>query len=286
MICTVKDKTGSSIRRICDVLNVPRSGFYHAAKKTPSQVSDGELGDLIEDVFHTHRGRYGYRRIGRALAARGEVCAPARVRRIMRERSLKALQPRSFRPITSDGRADAPSPNLIAKDGLPEAPNRVWAGDITYIRTEDGWLYLAVVIDLYTRKLVGWSLAKNMRATLVVDALNKALDSYPKVEGRVFHSDRGSQYGSRLFRSLLAAEAMCQSMSARANPYDNAWTESVIGTIKRELIGDGWFENEDDTNLAIFEYIDGYYNTRRMHSSLGYLSPHEFEYGTLATSHT
>ena len=149
-----------------------------------------------------------------------------------------------------------------------------------------GWLYLAVVIDLYTRRLVGWSLAKNMRATLVVDALKKALDSCPKVEGRFFHSDRGSQYASNLFRSLLAAESMCQSMSARANPYDNAWTKSVIGTIKRELIGDGLFESEDDANLAIFEYIDGYYDTRRMHSSLGYLSPHEFEYGTLATSHT
>jgi|GEM_PF-2906684 len=186
IICAVKDKTGSSIRRICDVLNVPRSGFYHAANETPRQVSDGKLGDLIEDAFHTHRGRYGYRRIARALAARGEVCAPARVRRIMRERNLKALQPKSFRPMTSDGRADAPSPNLIAKDGLPEAPNRVWAGDITYIRTEHGWLYLAEVIDLYTRKLVGWALAKNMRATLVVGALNKALDSYPKVEGKSF----------------------------------------------------------------------------------------------------
>jgi len=277
MILAVSEKTGASIRRVCDVLDLPRSSFYHAARKTPTQVSDADLGDLVEEIFHAHRRRYGYRRIARELNAQGEVCAAARIRRIMREKRLKALQPRSFRPTTSDGRADAPSPNLVVARGLPSVPDQIWAGDITYIRSAMGWIYLAVVIDLCTRRLVGWSVADNMRSTLVVDALNKALDARPKFEGRVFHSDRGSQYGSRLFRSLLDAEKIDQSMSAKANPYDNAWSESVIGTIKRELIGDGQFEDIDDARTALFEYIDGYYNTSRRHSSLGYLSPSEFE---------
>ena len=277
MILAVGKTTGASIRRVCDVLDIPRSSFYHAAGKTPTQVSDAELGDLVEEIFHAHRRRYGYRRIACDLAARGEICAPARIRRIMRERGLEALQSKSFRPMTSDGRADAPSPNLIARDGLPETPDRIWAGDITYIRSAQGWIYLAVVIDLCTRRLVGWALADNMRATLVVDALDKALDARPQIENRIFHSDRGSQYGSRLFRSLLTAEKMQQSMSAKANPYDNAWSESVIGTIKHELIGDGEFEDIEDARTALFEYIDGYYNTSRRHSSLGYLSPAEFE---------
>jgi putative transposase len=285
MISTVKDKTGSGIRKICDVLDVPRSSFYYVAQMTPTQVSDRELGDLIEEIFRTHRSRYGYRRIASELTARGEVCAPARIRRIMRERNLKAIQPKRYRPQTSDGRADKPSDNLIAKEGLPTAPDQTWAGDITHIRTSRGWLYLAVVIDLFTRRIVGWALADNMRATLVVSALNNALDSRPKISNRIFHSDRGSQYGSRLFRSLLIAERMRQSMSAKANPYDNAWSESVIGTIKRELIGDGCFEDEADAKAAIFEYIDGYYNTERRHSSLGYQSPMAFERELLTIQH-
>jgi transposase InsO family protein len=202
----------------------------------------------------------------------------------MSQRSLRALQPKNFTPKTSDGRADRPSPNLLCGKPLPEVPNRAWAGDITFIPTATGWLYLAVVIDLCSRRIVGWSLADHMRSDLVVDALRQALQtrstqcSIKRLTDRpIFHSDRGSQYGSATFRNVLAKAGLLQSMSSRANPYDNAWTESFIGTLKHEMLHGGCFENADDARIEIFEYIEGYYNTHRKHSSLGYLSPNQFE---------
>jgi transposase InsO family protein len=194
----------------------------------------------------------------------------------MAERGLHALQPKNFLPKTSDGRADKPSPNLLAGRPLPEAPNRAWAGDITFIPTSTGWLYLAVVIDLGSRRIVGWSLADHMRSELVVDALRQALVVRPANEA-IFHSDRGSQYGSAAFRKVLATAGLRQSMSARANPYDNAWTESFIGTLKHEMLQNGCFENASDARTELFEYIEGYYNTHRKHSSIGYLTPSQFE---------
>jgi transposase InsO family protein len=276
MIQSVARQTGASIRKVCEVLGEARSSFYHAAAPTSSQLADRHLGDLIEGGFRRHRQRYGYRRIGEDLADRGVVCAPARIRRIMAERGLHALQPKNFLPKTSDGRADKPSPNLLAGRPLPEAPNRAWAGDITFIPTSTGWLYLAVVIDLGSRRIVGWSLADHMRSELVVDALRQALVVRPANEA-IFHSDRGSQYGSAAFRKVLATAGLRQSMSARANPYDNAWTESFIGTLKHEMLQNGCFENASDARTELFEYIEGYYNTHRKHSSIGDLTPCQFE---------
>ena len=276
MIQSVARQTGASIRKVCEVLGEARSSFYHAAAPTSSQLADRHLGDLIEGVFRRHRQRYGYRRIGEDLADRGVVCAPARIRRIMAERGLHALQPKNFLPKTSDGRADKPSPNLLAGRPLPEAPNRAGAGDITFIPTSTGWLYLAVVIDLGSRRIVGWSLADHMRSELVVDALRQALVVRPANEA-IFHSDRGSQYGSAAFRKVLATAGLRQSMSARANPYDNAWTESFIGTLKHEMLQNGCFENASDARTELFEYIEGYYNTHSKHSSIGYLTPSQFE---------
>ena len=276
MIQSVARQTGASIRKVCEVLGEARSSFYHAAAPTSSQLADRHLGDLIEGVFRRHRQRYGYRRIGEDLADRGVVCAPARIRRIMAERGLHALQPKNFLPKTSDGRADKPSPNLLAGRPLPEAPNRAWAGDITFIPTSTRWLYLAIVIDLGSRRIVGWSLADHMRSELVVDALRQALVVRPANDA-IFHSDRGSQYGSAAFRKVLATAGLRQSMSARANPYDNAWTESFIGTLKHEMLQNGCFENASDARTELFEYIEGYYNTHRKHSSIGYLTPSQFE---------
>ena len=164
------------------------------------------------------------------------TCAPARVRRLMAQNGLRALQPRSFAPKTSDGRTHAPSPNLVAAEPPPTRPHRAWAGDITHIPIEGGWAYLAVVIDLCTRRMVGWDLADNMRAGLVTAALGQGLETTGVAPGIIFHSDRGSQYGSGIFREQLAGISARLSMSGRANPYDNAWTESVIGTIKHELV--------------------------------------------------
>jgi len=276
MIQIVAQKTGGSVRKVCAVLGEARSSFYHAATPTATQVADAGFGDLIEAVFRRHRRRYGYRRVAQDLADRGVICAPGRIRRLMAQRALHALQPKNFLPKTSDGRADKPSPNLLSGQPLPEVPDRAWAGDITFIPTSAGWLYLAVVIDLCSRRIVGWSLADHMRSDLVLDALHQALQTRP-ANSTIFHSDRGSQYGSTPFRNALANAGLRQSMSARANPYDNAWTESFIGTLKHEMLQGGCFQNAHDARIEIFEYIEGYYNTHRKHSSIGYKTPIQFE---------
>jgi putative transposase len=276
MIQILAQKTGGSIRQVCTVLGAARSSFYHAATPTATQVADASLGDLIEAIFRRHRRRYGYRRISEELSDQGVICAPARIRRIMTQRGLHALQPKTFVPKTSDGRADHPSPNLLSGQPLPAAPDHAWAGDITFIPTSSGWLYLAVVIDLCSRRIVGWSLADHLRSDLVLDALHQALQTRP-VDRTIFHSDRGSQYGSTSFRNALAKAGLRQSMSARSNPYDNAWTESFIGTLKNEMLQDGCFENAGDARTEIFEYIEAYYNTHRKHSSIGYKTPSQFE---------
>jgi putative transposase len=277
MIQTLVTKTGASIRKVCAVLELPRSSFYHAARLTTTQVADAQLGDLLETLFHHHRRRYGYRRLAQELADRGLVCAPTRIRRLMAQRGLRALQPKNFLPRTSDGRADKPSPNLLVNQPLPTAPNQVWAGDITFIPTRQGWLYLAIVIDLCSRRIVGWSLADHLRSELVLAALRQALQTRRGHHPTIFHSDRGSQYGSTLFRTALAKAGLRQSMSARANPYHNAWSESFIATLKRELLQGGCFENASDARLQIFAYIDGYYYSHRKHSALGYNTPRQFE---------
>ncbi len=276
MIQIVAQKTGGSIRKVCAVLGEARSSFYHAAAPTALQVADASLGDLLEAVFRRHRRRYGYRRLAADLSDRGVTCAAARIRRLMAQRGLHAIQPKTFVPKTSDGRADKPSPNLLSGQPLPSAPDRAWAGDITFIPTSHGWLYLAVVIDLCSRRIVGWSLADHMRSDLVLAALDQALQTRP-ARHAIFHSDRGSQYGSTGFRKALAKAGLRQSMSARANPYENAWTESFIGTLKLEMLQDGCFENATDARTEIFEYIEGYYNTHRKHSAIGYKTPNQFE---------
>lgn len=279
MIQQLQSQTQASIRQICHVLELPRSSFYHAAEATPAALEDRRLAPLIEEIFKRNRRRYGYRRIDQELKDHDIVCAPARLRRLMRQRGLRAIQPKNYLPKTSDGRADRPSTNLLAQQPMPTKPNEAWAGDITFIPTSSRWLYLAVVIDLGSRRIIGWSLDTHMRSELVVSALQQALESRPQTRSQhtLFHSDRGSQYGSSAFRTILAGAGMRQSMSARANPYDNAWTESFMGTLKREMLQGGCFEDATDAKLELFEYIDGYYNNQRKHSAIGYLTPNQFE---------
>lgn len=284
MIERIHHDSGAPIRAICTTLKFARSSYYHAAKPPPTQLEDERIGELIEAIFIEHRRRYGYRRIHRELADHEVDCSPDHVRRLMRARGLRALDSKRFKPITSDGKAQAPAPNLLKDKPLPEAPDRVWAGDITYIPSAAGWLYLAVVIDLFSRRIVGWKLEDHMRASLVCDALEQAVNSRPRRSSKlIFHSDRGSQYGSAQFRGKLAEMVIIQSMSAKANPYDNAWTESFIGTLKKEMLGDGVFDSVEDARIAIFDYIEGYYNTKRKHSSLDYQTPNQAEAITLTS---
>lgn len=277
MIACIQEQTGAGIRVICRVLGLPRSSYYHAGEPTGTALADGEIGELIAEIFVRNRSRYGYRRICSELRDQDVTCAPCRVRRIMKQRGLRAIQPKNFTPKTSDGKATKPAPNLLSGEPLPGEVNRVWTGDITFIPTSSGWVYLAVVIDLCSRRIVGWSLADHMRKELVTSALGNALESRAGADGLVFHSDRGSQYGSGAFRKLLAGNGMRQSMSARANPYDNAWTESFMGTLKREMLRGGSFIDEGDARTEIFEYIESYYNNQRKHSAIGYLTPTQFE---------
>lgn len=277
MITDIHEATGHGIRPICAVLGVPRSSYYHAAEPTITQQCDQELGDMIQTIFKRHRRCYGYRRIWEELTDHGVICAADRVRRIMMERGLRAIQRRTYVPRTSDGRADKPSANLLVGQPLPDKPDQVWAGDITFIPTSSGWLYLAVVIDLCSRKIVGWALADNLRTQLAIDALNQAIGSRSTAQKPIFHSDRGSQYGSGAYRLLLSQAGIRQSMSARANPYHNAWTESFMGTLKAEMLQDGCFINAQDARTEIFAYIDSYYNTHRKHSALNYQTPAQFE---------
>ena len=270
MIARIHLDTGHGVRSICKVLELPRSSYYHAVTPTATELSDQDIGERIER-------RYGYRRICRDLAEDGILCGPARVRRLMAERGLKAIQPRTYVPRTSDGKADKPSPNHLLKAGLPATPDTVWAGDITFIPTTSGWLYLAVVIDLCSRRIVGWALADHLRADLVTEAFRQGDQSRRPQPGFIFHSDRGSQYGSRLFRAQLAQAGALQSMSARANPYHNAWTESFIGTLKAEMLQGGCFLDGNDARTELFAYIESYYNTHRRHSSLDYKTPDQFE---------
>ena len=273
MIQAIAQATGASIRQVCTDLGEARSSYYHAAQPTPTQASDTTLGDQIEAIFKQHRRRYGDRRLRQVLADQNLTCAPARLRRLMAQRGLRALQPKNYLPKTSDGRADKPSPNLLEHQPLPALPNCAWAGDITYIPTAQGWLYLAVVIDLGSRRILGWSLADQLRSELVCDALQ----TRSTTAATIFHRDRGSQYGSAAFRQMLSRAGLRQSMSARANPYHNAWTESFIGTLKHEMLQGGCFEDAHDARTEIFEYIDGYYNQHRKHSALAYHTPTQFE---------
>jgi transposase InsO family protein len=195
----------------------------------------------------------------------------------MTERGLKALQPKTYVPKTSDGRADKPSPNLLLDHPLPELPNRVWAGDITFIPTSAGWIYLAVVIDLCSRKIVGWALANHMRAELVSDALKQALGSRDTVPDLIFHSDRGSQYCSHDYQKILREHGLQSSMSGKGNCYDNAVVETFFKTIKAELVWRRTWETRRQAETTIFQYINGFYNPRRRHSALGGKSPLAFE---------
>jgi len=287
MITTLEEKTQASVRTICRTLNVPRSSFYHAARPTRRQLEDNQLSNIIKEIFWAHKCRYGSRRISRELVDHGFECSPDRTLRLMRQGALRAITSRRYLPQTSDGKASCPSPNLLVDKPLPTQPNAVWSGDITYIPCADGkWLYLAVVIDLFSRRIIGWHIATHMRADLVTAALDQALQNRGQHHHNlIFHSDRGSQYSAKAFRTKLKAAGITQSMSARANPYHNAWTESFIGTLKTELIQDADFHNLQQARLALFEYFEGYYNTKRKHSSLKYLTPNQFEKAQQAKDH-
>lgn len=270
-----------SILELCDAFDVPKSSYY-AARSRPESKRAKEEKLIVAEMRLIHNDRhtrcYGSPRMTCELNERGVACSENRCARLMNENQISASQGASFRPKTTLSDPNSkPAPNLLKDAPEPSAPGEVYVSDITYVATREGWLYLAVVIDLYTRMVVGWKLADHMRTSLVTDAITRATTKVSPALGAVFHSDRGCQYTARDLRKLLAMLGITQSMSAKGNCYDNAKSESFFSTIKREAFPDGCcFDTKDEARRAIFDFLEAFYNSRRRHSSLGNVSPEEY----------
>ena len=265
---------------LCETLDVSRSGYYAWRRHVPSARArlDQELRERIAAAHVRSRKVYGSPRIHRDLLDAGVPCGRHRVARLMRQEGLRGAQKRRFRPRTTDSRHSRPvHPNRLVERPCVTHPGEVWVSDLTYIPTQDGWLYLAAFMDLGSRRITGWSLCDSLHADGVAEAFHRAVaDSLPP-PGLIVHSDRGIQYASATFIKLLKAYQLSGSMSRPGNVYDNAAMESFWATMKTELPEGGVFQSKCQARLAIFDYIEGFYNRWRRHSSLGYISPLAFE---------
>ena len=266
---------------LCAAFDVSRAGFYFWRQRGPSERdrADADLGAEIDTLFTRSRRTYGSPRLHRALRRAGHLCGRHRVARLMRGRGIVGRVRGRRRPFTTDSDHEQPiAPNRLGQRETPvERPNEVWAADITYVPTDEGWLYLAGVLDLGSRRLVGWAMGENLETSLPADALRMALSQRQPSGGLLHHSDRGCQYASEAYRAHLAAWKLTPSMSRRGNCYDNAAMESFWSTLKEELVHRTRFESRAQAAGAIFDYIETFYNRERLHSALGYLSPVEFE---------
>jgi len=265
---------------MCKVLKVDRSSFYYWIKQgCKIKKVDKKLNELIKNIFITGRGNYGTRRIkSRLLFLYGLIVSRRKIGAIMKDLNLKAKTKKRYRVSTTDSNHNLPiAPNLLKRDFYAIYPNQKYVGDITYIPTNEGWVYLATVIDLYSRKIVGHSISDNMKTSLVNQALTMAIKRRNPPKGVIWHTDRGSQYASYKHRDLCKKYGIVQSMSRRGNCWDNAVAESFFHTLKTELVYQSKFITKAMANQAIFEYIEIYYNRQRSHSANNYLSPVEFE---------
>lgn len=270
-----------SITELCDALNVSRSG-YHAAKKRPTSSRTLKNQTLLAQMktIHEHRHTrcYGSPRMTRALRAQGASCSENRVARLMRSEGLQTRRRKPYRPRTTQADHQAcPSPNLLKNAGPPREPGHQIVSDITYIPTRQGWLYLAVVRDLFSRRILGWKLSETMHASLVTRVIEEALQTRLPGKNTLFHSDRGSQYTAVQTRQCMDQHSLRQSMSAKGDCYDNAFAESLFASLKSELLSEGQpFETKAQARTELFDYIETFYNRTRLHSSLGYKSPEDF----------
>jgi len=266
----------------CDALGVSRSGYYAWLDRPESARAKRreELAAAIARVHGENRGVYGSPRVHQALLAEGESACVNTVADIMQEQEIRAKTKRKFVPRTTDSRHEQPVVgNVLDRQFDAERPNEKWVVDITYIQTGEGWLYLAGVMDLCSRKIVGWSMADHMEATLVSDALRMAIAGRSPGEGLLHHSDRGSQYASDDYMHLLQTHGVEVSMSGVGQCWDNAAMESFWATLKTELVHHERYATRDQARASIFEYMEVFYNRKRLHSSLGYVSPEQFEAG-------
>lgn len=265
---------------MCEVLEVSRSGFYAWRRRRESQRSKRQR-ELVAEMKTIHQDRdmknYGSPRMHQELVSRGYRISENTVARLMRVHGLRAVSSRKFR-VTTDSRHSLPvAENVLNREFSQEAPDRVWLADITYVWTQEGWLYLACVLDACSRKIVGWSMQERMTQDLVLDALRMALGRRRPDGDLLHHSDRGSQYASAAFQTLLREENISCSMSRRGNCWDNAMMESFFATLKKERIHQERYATRGQARRSIFDYIERFYNRVRRHSALGHLSPEHFE---------
>jgi putative transposase len=275
---TLKDNM-FPVNYMCRMLGVTRQGYYRWKTREPAQRDrdDSALKTKIKTLFEFHKGRYGVRRIHAELQRGGVRIAYKRVQRLMVELGLVSVHPRPRKRTTIPAAAPSQLPDLVGRNFTPTAPNTLWYGDITYVRTWDGWAYIASVIDGYSRKVIGYSIADHMRTELVIDALTMALDQRQPADGVIFHADRGSQYTSHAFVEFCAARGVRNSVGRTGICFDNAAAESFWATLKKEFIHLRPFDTIARLRRETFEYIEGYYNTKRIHSSLHYMTPTEYE---------
>lgn len=268
-----------NIKKACKILKISRSGYYDylQRKKSKRTIENEALTEMIEDIFHENNGRYGTRRIQLVLEKQGVKVNLKRVSKLMSEHGLVAKGTRKAYHRPRNGKPYEEKNNILNRVFSANARNKIWVGDITYIPTKRGFLYLAVFIDIYSRKVAGWAMDTRLRDTLVLSAMNQAIGREHPEEGLLVHTDRGSQYTSQRFQALLMRYSFRQSMSRKGNPYDNAIMESFYRTLKRELVQDAHYDDPDQARQDIFRYIELYYNTKRIHSAIGWLSPTQFE---------
>jgi transposase InsO family protein len=265
---------------MCRVLVVTRSGYYEWRKQPLSAQKMADLLLLmhIQDIFTESQDTYGSYRIHAELAEQGIRCGRKRVARLMRLYKLLPKTVRSFKVVTTDSNHNLPvAPNLLNQQFRANRPDQIWLADITYVPTTEGWLYLAVVLDLYSRRIVGWAMSESLHRQLVIDALQMAITTRQPPPGLLHHSDRGSQYASDDYQALLTHAKMLGSMSRKGNCYDNAPVESFFGTLKTELVFHQQYATHAQARLDIFEYIEIFYNRFRRHSALAYKSPVRYE---------
>jgi len=268
------------VREPCLVLQVTRSGYYAwcSGQETARQAANRFLTEEIRRVHQQQKGRYGSPRITEQLRRQGHRCNHKRVERLMRPNGLRGCSSRKRRVCTTDSDHDQPvAPNLLLERAAASRPNEVWVADITYVPTAQGWLFLAAVMDLYSRQILGWSVWENLQVGGPLQALKRALvrRHYPK--GTIHHSDRGVQYACQAYRQELKDAGLVASMSRKGNCYDNAAMEAFWSTLKREAMAESATWSKDRVRRELFEYIEGDYNRSRLHSSLGYQSPVDFE---------
>jgi len=265
---------------MCHALQVSVSGYYAWRQRAPSAhaQADTALSVRISTAFLAGRGVYGSPRIHATLRTAGVRCGRKRVARLMREQGLRAGRPAKRKPRTTDSQHTQPvAPNLLARDFTAEAPNRKWVADITGIATRSGWLYLAGILDVYSRRAIGYAMDGSRDERLVETALDMALLSRRPAAGLIHHSDRGSQYSSTGYRGALETQGIVMSMSGKGEPYDNALMESFFSTLKAECVERHDFQTPHEARTCVFEYLEVFYNRQRLHSSLGYRSPVAFE---------